>query len=137
MIIQNDNDLDLQSIALLMKENNIDYILKKDEIIANSNSIENRISCDVRTIKLVTTIPKPIRITLFLIGFLISLPILKLLVKNLEPQYKEYIIGIPFALAVITSLFALPIYRLLKPNVLIERNKIKEIILNNNINNLK
>jgi hypothetical protein len=131
MIIQNDNDLDLEKIALLLKENNLDYLLKEDEIIVNSNSIEIRISCDIRRITLIIPIPKLLAPLLFFGIFIITGLLQRLLVKNLETILKDWILTIPIVLAIVTTFFlAEPIYLLFKPKVLPERNKIKEILLN-------
>jgi hypothetical protein len=131
MNIPNDYDLDLQKIAILMKENNIDYLLKEDEIIVNSNSIEIRISCDIRRISLVIPTPKLIAPLLFFMVFIITGVLQRLLFKNLVTILKDWINTIPFLLAFITAfLLTEPIYLLNKPMVLTERNKIKEILLN-------
>ena len=131
MNIPNDYDLDLQKIAILMKENNIDYLLKEDEIIVNSNSIEIRISCDIRRISFAIPTPKLLAPLLFFVVFIITGVLQRLLVKNLETTLKEWVIVIPFMLAYVTGfLLTEPIYLLNKPKVLTERNKIKEILLN-------
>lgn len=130
MTIPNDFDLDLQKIAILLKENNIEYKLKEDEIIATSNSIENRISCDIRTIKVVTTTPKLIAPLLVIGVFIITGLLARLLLKNVEKPVNEWIIAIPAGLAGGIWVFTEPIYVRFKPKILAERKKIKEILLN-------
>jgi len=130
MIIQNNNDLDLQKVALLMKENNLDFLLKEDEVIIISNSIEHRISCDIRTIKLSTPTPKLFAPLLFIGVFIITGLIARLLLKNVEKPVNEWIIAIPAGLAGGIWFLAEPIYIRFKPKIMAERKKIKEILLN-------
>ena len=130
MIILNDNDLDLQKIAHLMKKHNIDYLLKEDEIIINSNSTEIRISCDIRTIRLVIPTPKLLAPLLFFGVFIITGVLQRLLIKNVDTLLKDWILLIPIGLAVVTTFFCTEqLYLLNKPKIITERKKIKEILL--------
>jgi hypothetical protein len=130
MNIPNDYDLDLQKIAILLKGNKIDYKLKEDEIIVTSNSIENRIFCDIRTISLVATTPKLFAPLLVIGVFIITGLLAGLLLKNVEKPVNEWIISIPAGLAGGIWFLAEPIYLRFKPKILAERKKIKEILLN-------
>lgn len=50
MIYKNKNNLDLQKIATILNENNIDFLLKKRKIVLKSNSIKFDIECDQKEI---------------------------------------------------------------------------------------
>jgi hypothetical protein len=131
MNIQNDYDLDLQKIAKLMKEHNIDYLIKEDEIIVNSNSTAIHISCDMRRIRLVITTPKLLAPLLFFLVFIITGVSQRLIFENLVTILKEWINTIPFVLGFFAAFrFTEPLYLLIKPNVQIEKNRIKELLLN-------
>jgi hypothetical protein len=139
MTIPNDYDLDLQKIEVLLKKNNIDYLSKEAEIIATSNSIENRISCDIRTIRVVTNTPKFLKPQLFIfgliMGFMVFIPLFGstpykkdlTIDEELFRILKLSLIGFT---GFIAMSFALPLYLFIKPNVKIERNKIIQILRN-------
>jgi hypothetical protein len=107
----------------------------------NSNSVEIRISCDIMAIKVVTTIARIFKTLLFIIGNIIGIIILFIIIiplfgplqlkkdLNLEQELIDGIkLMIPFYTGFITMSFAMPTYKLIKPQVKIERSKIIGII---------
>ncbi len=124
MIYKNKNNLDLQKIAAILKENNIEFLLKKKRIVVKSNSIKFTVKCDQDDILFAHQTPIWFGLLFFAIISLLG----SLIMWLAQGEGSFIILG-----GVIGGGIAHLLYKF-SPRVLREKKKIMRIILNSNVN---
>lgn len=133
----NRNNLDLQKIASLMNDNNIEYSFHEGKIIINSNSVEVHIKPEYNKLDFSVGVPFFVYGLTWLIGSIIFFVVAILIFSNIEGfeitwEFRgflgaAFVIFMPIFKA-IASFYIYHIYIQIRPKVKTEENRILELL---------